>query len=80
MTFRASWIAQSRSDEIAIMEGPPSSYHRIPELLLYSIAPLAMLVTAPLLARGLGPVARGNDTSTAIPKNSGLRTVFLIPT
>jgi hypothetical protein len=59
MTFRASWIAQSRSDEIAIMEDPPSSYHRIPELLLYSIAPLAMLVTAPLLARGLGPVARG---------------------
>jgi O-antigen/teichoic acid export membrane protein len=59
MTCRASRIARSRSDDSAIMGGPPSSYNRIPELLLYSTAPLATLVTAPLLARGLGPVERG---------------------
>lgn len=37
------------------------SYSRVVELLLYAISPLATLVTAPLLAQGLGPVARGHD-------------------
>ena len=36
-----------------------SAFPRPVELALYAAAPLATVVTAPILARSLGPVARG---------------------
>ena len=38
---------------------PPDSFSRAIELLLYAASPLATLITAPLLARELGPSERG---------------------
>ncbi len=44
-----------------------STFGRVPELVLYSISPLATLITAPLLAHGLGPVGRGQyGVATAV--------------
>lgn len=59
MKFRGPSTTQFGSADPLIVVVPASSFTRLPELLLYSVAPLATLVTAPLLARGLGPVARG---------------------
>lgn len=38
---------------------PPRSFGRVFELFLYAVSPLATLITAPLLARELGPTERG---------------------
>lgn len=47
--------------------GDPVAFHRGFELLLYSVAPLATLATAPILAHGLGPAGRGQyGVATAI--------------
>lgn len=54
----------SRARENPCAPGAPVNdarrpFNRAAELALYGIAPLATIVTAPLLAQGLGPVARG---------------------
>jgi O-antigen/teichoic acid export membrane protein len=47
--------------------GVPVAFNRVLELLLYSVAPIATLATAPILAHGLGPAGRGQyGVATAV--------------
>jgi O-antigen/teichoic acid export membrane protein len=47
--------------------GAPVAFNRGLELLLYSVAPIATLGTAPILAHGLGPAGRGQyGVATAV--------------
>jgi O-antigen/teichoic acid export membrane protein len=47
--------------------GAPVAFNRMLELLLYSVAPIATLATAPILAHGLGPAGRGQyGVATAV--------------
>jgi len=47
--------------------GVPVAFNRGLELLFYSVAPIATLATAPILAHGLGPAGRGQyGVATAV--------------